>query len=133
MAEITKTDNEEIVTMFEAINPRSEPILRNETSVMSKFWEIQYHCNPTKSKQEVETGLLTKRTSWFKAKTPMVGVNKARVSILREEELWDVFVTETFASSEVETISADTAANRPKRNPQSIEQELKTEFLSVAT
>lgn len=130
-AEITKREKPEIVTRFDAIRPRRSPILRKETSVMSRFWEIQYHCKPTKSKHEAELGLFTESTSWLRAKTPMVGVKRARDSILREAELWDVFVKEWFCNSDVETMRADTAAKRPKRNPQRMEQALKIERIRL--
>jgi hypothetical protein len=55
-------------------------------------------------------------------------VKRASVSILRDEELCDVLDVETELSSEVEMMSADTAANNPKRNPHNMEQELKTEL-----
>jgi hypothetical protein len=130
-ADKTKVETPEITTKLEAIKPSKSPKPKKVERVISKFLEIQYHCKPTKSTTFSEVGLLAKITNWLTAKTPMVGVNKAKDSSLRDAELTETREVEFWARSEVAAIRPDTAINKPTSTPQRTEQAANTDKTKI--
>ena len=129
-------DSTEIKSSEEVPTPNNSPRDSEETRTWSAEEIVQYHCTPKMSEEITEEKSEEKAattTIWFKENIPMIGNNKARNSILREETPretadWFRWLTFSLADSKMHSTEKKAEESTDQIKAEAIKTEIKIEI-----